>query len=1290
MFNNNLKSIYELCSENTETALNVFCDCINHSKADLFVVMSQKAVCLFRWLLAEGKINDEIRNRYVSSSAIDFDITDYKGKSIAIVDDIIISGSAISIVANNLISKGVCEDDLEIIALARNSDYQGISFAHSINGKNLLKCHIDVQDAECIEISYDISHILAFYGQQYDADFPIYDGIKLDASAFKNITNSLDWSVYNISNDIHKKGKITALVLLPNETLHNKIWEVLGVNLNTFIKFKLRLYFRDLNSGKSLIKIVPMALFNEITESHIDLIIKNLKNGEFLEISKDWSYKAKIHFLQFYLADVFCKLVINNQQNITLNINPCDICVNFGFITGNQILEKMNGLEKVSTVKTFTANSLTPDILKYDLRFDCDSEKYKPIECGYQINNFIYNAIKWWYITQELPAREKLKKEHYHYLNDYTSIKECLKRLSEGFSFNALKLMTESAKNTLNLEHLISLFLDRSIDEGIIVPIIYHNCDTQQLCRAYRHGEDLPFGEADKSRLLYFLNKLNDYLEADNQNQTEKFADVSFNKILVLFYQLGLKDGHIFNRFLGFDNDEIIQQRFTVHGIVAAVAEHKLGEDNYRIYLSNEPDNDGKTTLMLVRKLMEDPVKYIEFDGDSHYSINKNHINEFFRENQLNNISAEIQSKISLYAKLIESWYWLEIKRGQKKNFKDNISALTSCSDIYTFASSIATEVHYFKQYWKNEAINTLNEYKQQGRIISFKSEKFDQSLPSAREKHIWFKEQQAKKVIQEVSQLFADNGLAYEQKTWDDLWRKNLKTELIGSYKLQELVNKILKYLYFYSECYDWLCAGKIYRTKIPYVYKYRKQYADIPGDDILDPFTILSSTERKTNEVKKIAYFISNITSVLDNSEKVICEIEECLNETIGTYTLAYNSAIVIELGVNDSQIANGFWREIWSQLKEDEKKTDVNIIELPPKHEDFQRHCVLHTQNTETSLVTLLEIYNLVHIESCKHGYSTRAILMPVFPQRMRFTHNLRANIDKHRSEFLSEFNQYEGQISYTDNVHQLWLMKTDDVSQEISKITHDHLSDLGYSVSQDESEFSNEKIELTYDVFTSGNKKNGDKILTSTVKVFVNDQQKATGTLLNYKGTIYCITCQHILDNDSNKTSISCITQFSTKKFDLKPLRIINKPSSNSKRKAEDEILIASIDTSTCPNFLNNSIFTSEDCETNISEEIYITETLSCFGYGKNEMSVGYRASGISYNGQVGYDFLQFSTETQKIEEGFSGSGIVCEKNGKICAIHVRSDETDDNKSIRNLLGIPMEKVILEIKTLRKEV
>ena len=168
------KHIYDICSKKMKSILQSFCDTINESDSDIMMVMAQKALCLYKLLYKQGLIN---RPNVIASSAIDFLNIDLSSKKVDIIEDIIVSGSAVSTIANKLFKLGLNEDNIRIIALATDANYLGMDFSNDKQKDNALVCEFSLEDSDCIELSYEISRIFAYYGIPYDTDYPVYDEI---------------------------------------------------------------------------------------------------------------------------------------------------------------------------------------------------------------------------------------------------------------------------------------------------------------------------------------------------------------------------------------------------------------------------------------------------------------------------------------------------------------------------------------------------------------------------------------------------------------------------------------------------------------------------------------------------------------------------------------------------------------------------------------------------------------------------------------------------------------------------------------------------------------------------------------------------------------------------------------------------------------------------------------------------------------------------------------------------------------------------------------------------------
>lgn len=268
---NNYKSdIYDLLSATERIAVDQFCQNINNSNVDVYIVMSHKGVQLFNVLLDQNHISKELSNRIIiSNQTLDYDQSYFLGKRIAVIDDIIISGTTISSTINRLISIGVSPDSIIVIALAIDKKFFAMDFRKS-DGNSILYCNTQLDDPTCIELSYKISKVFSYYGLPYDVDFPEYDTFKAPDNDLSFLYNNMLWETEIISNKMHEDGGIDAFVLFPNQIFKNEFWNFIGNNLDDKVHIKLRVYVINYKSGNKECRIIPMCLFNEISEEELD------------------------------------------------------------------------------------------------------------------------------------------------------------------------------------------------------------------------------------------------------------------------------------------------------------------------------------------------------------------------------------------------------------------------------------------------------------------------------------------------------------------------------------------------------------------------------------------------------------------------------------------------------------------------------------------------------------------------------------------------------------------------------------------------------------------------------------------------------------------------------------------------------------------------------------------------------------------------------------------------------------------------------------------------------------
>lgn len=923
------KDIFDLFDENTSEALRLFCQNINQADTDVFIVMAQKAICLFNVLQEQNHIR--INNKTVISNfSLDYlQPNSLEGKKITIIDDIMISGTAVSFTANKAISCGANKNNINVIVLAIDTCYMRMQFINDLN-ENILKCDKYLEDNKCIKLSSDISNAFSYYGIPYDYDFPIYNNIKIDSNLHDSLFNNFFWDLYEISNDYHKKGDINTYLIFPKKVFLDDFYKSIGISFTNSVNFVLKLYIKNYTYGKSECSILPLCLFNEISKTNIDILFEMLcptiKKNDYLP-------EAKTRCVQYSLSH---KLFLYFNQKVSLtndkNIYPKDVNILFGNSFGSKMYSDFLAVPNCCNNKEIAieCKNINQDVYDEFIGKSENSENSRDSKELERLNEIpsLLKPFIWWYDDKEIPVRTSLKKNPVDFLGDYNLVvKEKISRLKSGLSFNTLiKILNITSKDDQNA---LSIFIDRSIDLGILVPTIYYNEKNCTICRAYRHGEDLPFALADQIRLLKFLlvleNQIKDVNNSSNKQKLESgIAHVSFEKMIVAFYQIGLKQGNIFNRFLGFDDVKVMKPFLSVHGRVngfvnpKVIKEKEIEEHFYseqaKIKSKTEDKEDDYKYIKWLSAWLEDKdfISKEDTDDKTRIFIKKDNIEAYINRQSRNNIDNKIEDRIEKISSAISEWYNYTLYNWGKDRFKEDATALTSCENIYVFSSAIATEIHYFKNYWENQAEVAFN-------LDDFSVKKFawevtEQGLHSGRDKIDWYNDGRAQTVIDTIKKALKSFN------NWNDFWNIDKKPDDTDKSDIKQEVDKAIGYLYFYSACYDCLnFEGFWEKNELPNTFSvYENKYSDQCKKNInLDKnlFAILTeiSEIQKINDKKD--KMREEISKVILHSERTVHKIECYIKASEHYYTVRYKSSLIFEVNPICAKKCDDYIMNVWN---------------------------------------------------------------------------------------------------------------------------------------------------------------------------------------------------------------------------------------------------------------------------------------------------------------------------------------------------------------------------------------
>lgn len=1313
--------LYDFCNDEITRALKKFCQRVNNSNADVFIIMAHKAVLLFYILLAQGHITKLAAEKVIISNlALDFDCRYLKGKKIAILDDIVISGTTIASTVNKLMSAGVRQDDIDVIAIAIDKDYFNMSFENT-RGASVLHCDFTPKDAPCIELSAVISKVFSYYGVPYDVDFPVYEQIPVSKKALDTFHNNLFWTEVDVSNGNQRTGNVDVYTLSPRQPILNRLWAAIGADLEGCADIKLRLYIKRYPDGSRECCIVPMCLFKEIPQDEVSILYDLLKPvNQPLAISKEEPWKAQMRYLEFYIAHqlfiIFSELTslgcgVMFYENIARQL--------FGPIDGEAVCRHLSTsrpqfnepplvfrraqADYSEIIETYRQSDIYKNLCKESANWNYGSEYQK----GCWINQFIFSFFLWWYDTKEIFVRNQLKVQRLHYVKDYQTIQSCLYRLKNGLPMSALRQMLQtlvadfssepasSDKPYLSdqeAECVISAFIDRAIDEGIIVPTIHYSEDGKYLCRAYRHGEDLPFGAADQYRLVYFLNSIGTYICEAEGCKIPAVAEISLEKIIVLFYQMGLKRGNIFNRFLGFDETEIIHSFLSVHGRIQGYTSPDAIPHIY-----SEKAADGTlyitwlTSWLYEAKLIGKRPKGANAAVSAQsIPIKLDKTETYLKNNQRSAASEEVLRSIDSIAELITTWYNGMIKANRKKEFRDNATALTSCANQFVYLSAIATEIHYFNNYWKNQAMYALQETSDSQRLVDRLTDSTDnerytatiiQGLHSGREKGLWYHSGKAQEIIDTVAKDFLGSTSA---TVWTQLWSHRDEESEESTNQLNLHTNMAEAFLYFFSACFECLRSTDFWDngTLPPDYAAYKASYLELvhrtPKQLDDSRFEAIEEVARLdgTDLEKKSAQLQKLVREALFSSEQCVKGIEALVRDMDPTYTVTYKSALILDIAALDPGQIEPALLDYWNQLPEDDTKMELNLIRFPrdkENHSPFfkygiflghigrqpldvhpstgKRESLRHGEFLYTAFKT---VCSLLNGRLCQ----VRGILLPHIVQGSAFNHNLQRNIDKYAGNFYENIVEpleacYDGRWKM-----QLVLGLDRHVDQQFNRVFQADWQTRTLDLPIDHAEWVTNCVVCGRDhVEFVSTLSLMNRITYSQLKVSCGKKQ-GLGLLLRLSDRVVCVSCNHIFTDCSKENEPRAVSAYAPEvSFPLRPLTRIRSYQSNTHiLPAQEEVILLE------PCWNGNILF---DLSMLISLEDWADPQADdkCKCYGCNDENLMKWVSSIHVGGAISKGYYQIDADDGKnldeIQMGFSGGTymrIDAQTDSQIIGIH----------------------------------
>ncbi len=934
---------------------------INQSKADIYILMARKSACFIRLLQDLNLVT--LDGEVITDKRLDYDVESLEKKNVVIIDDIVVSGTSI----HNVISKiRSVANSISVIVLGVNTKWFESDILEENGISYICAPYNRYTDSECMQICSNLVNCFALATIPYDVDFPVFPKIRISKNLFAQLTTFDDWLSFDVSSQMQAENATKSISLLPSTELISELSQEFGIDIDKYAFCKIRLFSRFTSKQKTsyIINAVPYFLINEIEDIEVNNLYSKLIGFE-----EDYLCETvKLRLLQFvFSAKLYLKWVERIEKVIHRKIGKEFDLQRFSLVfpikVYDAVLQSINkpGVSLENKFKDGNIIDYTDEIknLKITSKNSIASLQARLVE---PFTNL--------YLNKEIAAR-KLVKEHKKDVFTNQEYLEKIDRLNQGYSYNFLRAILRNCTDQYNVDIIVSLFIDKAVDAGVIVPIIVYDKVKKILYRAYRHGEDVPFGEKEEKLCAIMLN------EYRKIGGNKALSNLRLEKMLVLLLRIGLHQ-KLFTQFASnTQNEDILTYKgklfypkncanisaYIWGDVVTIDKVNDKGDAVRNHYLENKTDAIWLSSILFDKGI----VKEDKDSGDITVA---------------DNILLEIDKKEKSCAENIGQvfGYLYQVAKEKKKveSFDDMLTQLSTCLFPRDITSALAAEIAIFSAQWRILSSSKISEYILKENIDFIPKElmhkKLYASINSGQKKYIDFISKQPQNFISniniELENAAKKNSLISPiQSLWESFWpssidwdEKSIPKDLLAIINREGSWILLMNYYLRVMLC---LCSTgtdkdryfnevSLYKNKI---LKFAKLDS---GNSIIKNIEKIVKlvNEQKLSSKNALERVYSKVQNLVDVADSILSESELIVNRfgQINKVLRFSNALYICDINHDDKwlreEINNGF------------DKIDSSTLRVISSRENrLKRGLLIVAQGQKCSRQQLFKLLNLV---------------------------------------------------------------------------------------------------------------------------------------------------------------------------------------------------------------------------------------------------------------------------------------------------------------------------------------
>jgi len=258
------KEFFSICDANEKQHLIEYSKHLSGLNSAVIVLMARKAACLYRCFEVLGLVR---RSSVVTTDRVlAFNRSWLTGKSVALVDDALISGTSLFRARNQLIGAG---STVKTHTFFINQRWHAKSLIEPDH--NFLK----LDDPKSSQLSANLVDAMSIIPRAYSIDYPLYNKIIIPAQELSSLQIIPGWDCVNLTTELQRQHGVFTYTLHPDKIRLRELNNCLGWHISEKSLCKIRIYGRKFGDNISFV-ILPIVALGPVKRSDIDSLFQSI------------------------------------------------------------------------------------------------------------------------------------------------------------------------------------------------------------------------------------------------------------------------------------------------------------------------------------------------------------------------------------------------------------------------------------------------------------------------------------------------------------------------------------------------------------------------------------------------------------------------------------------------------------------------------------------------------------------------------------------------------------------------------------------------------------------------------------------------------------------------------------------------------------------------------------------------------------------------------------------------------------------------------------------------------